>query len=752
MKLPGSPASVDRDAIDFARERRLLTILFFFSGFPALMYQLTWQRALFRIFGVNIESVTIVVTAFMLGLGLGSLAGGWLSRRRRLPLLLLLAGIELATASFGLVSLNIFNSIGELAVGIPLLQTAAVTLALVIVPTLLMGATLPVLVGHLAQRSGNVGSSVGTLYYVNTLGAGAACLMCIVLFFPFFGMRGTVMAAVAMNAAVAAGALVAHFRGRMAIPRSTAETPSNCGAPLLSFAPVLGLAFLGGLISLSYEIFLFRTMSFASGSSASAFAATLGAFLIGLASGSRRAGEICAGATQDAMRHLMRTLLFANIVGCLFLPALAHLAWLDRGLLGLVLLMTYLLARGWGCLLPFLAHLGVAADERAGMRTALIYLANILGAATGSVVTGFVLMEHWGLVAVAATLAGAGLVCVGLVAAAMPLPPRGRLLRAGGALMASMLAFVILPGFAAGALESLQWKGALPKMGEFTHVTENRSGIITVGRDGTVFGHGMYDGKFSTDLIHDTNGIVRPYALSLFHPHPRHVLMIGLSTGSWAQVIANNPDVESLTIVEINPGYAQLIAQVAEVASVLHNPKVKLVVDDGRRWLRLNPEKRFDAIVSNTTWNFRANATNLLSVEFLELIRQHLQPGGIFFYNTTDSARVQRTGCQVFAYGARFTNHMVVSDAPLDWSAARWLKVLESYRIDGRAVLTPAGERSVESLDLVTKIFDPPPENLPVKADGITESCHAILARSSKLLPITDDNMGTEWRHDFGLD
>src|SRR6266480_5004257 len=76
---------------------RVLCVLFFFSGFPALIYQLTWQRTLFRIFGVNIESVTIVVTAFMLGLGFGSLAGGWLSKRRGITLLPLLAGIEILT-------------------------------------------------------------------------------------------------------------------------------------------------------------------------------------------------------------------------------------------------------------------------------------------------------------------------------------------------------------------------------------------------------------------------------------------------------------------------------------------------------------------------------------------------------------------------------------------------------------------------------------------------------------------------------
>src|SRR5438105_14760443 len=109
---------------------RALCVLFFFSGFPALIYQLVWQRTLFRIFGVNVESVTIVVTAFMLGLGLGSLVGGWLSKHRSLPLLPLLATIELMTGAFGLVSLQMFDQVGELTAGWPLPAMAAVNLVL----------------------------------------------------------------------------------------------------------------------------------------------------------------------------------------------------------------------------------------------------------------------------------------------------------------------------------------------------------------------------------------------------------------------------------------------------------------------------------------------------------------------------------------------------------------------------------------------------------------------------------------------
>src|SRR5437660_5400884 len=125
------------------RRVRLLCVLFFFSGFPALIYQLTWQRSLFRIFGVNTESITIVVTAFMVGLGLGSLAGGWISRREGVKPLLLLGVIELLTAAFGLISLAIFEQISQRVSDLPLAALAVINLLLVLVPTLLMGATLP---------------------------------------------------------------------------------------------------------------------------------------------------------------------------------------------------------------------------------------------------------------------------------------------------------------------------------------------------------------------------------------------------------------------------------------------------------------------------------------------------------------------------------------------------------------------------------------------------------------------------------
>src|SRR3954463_8883212 len=108
LAAPGKAASSP-----VARDRRIagLYALFFLSGFPALLYQIVWQRALFTMYGVNMESVTVIVTGFMLGLGLGSLMGGRLSKSKRFPLLVLFSAIELGIAVFGCLSMSLFHAV-----------------------------------------------------------------------------------------------------------------------------------------------------------------------------------------------------------------------------------------------------------------------------------------------------------------------------------------------------------------------------------------------------------------------------------------------------------------------------------------------------------------------------------------------------------------------------------------------------------------------------------------------------------------
>jgi predicted membrane-bound spermidine synthase len=189
----------------------LLGAVFFLSGAAALLYQVVWQRALFAIYGVNIESVTVIVTAFMLGLGLGSLAGGALSKRAE-RLLAWFALVELGLGLFGLASMPLFQWVGALTLRLSPAATALVTFALVLAPTMLMGATLPLLVAHGVRRSGNVGVSVGTLYSVNTLGSAIASIAAVLLLLGRLGQVGATWLAAALNFTVSAIVYAQHRR------------------------------------------------------------------------------------------------------------------------------------------------------------------------------------------------------------------------------------------------------------------------------------------------------------------------------------------------------------------------------------------------------------------------------------------------------------------------------------------------------------------------------------------------------------
>lgn len=192
----------------------VLYAVFLASGFAAILYQLVWQRSLFRLLGTSSESVTMVVTAFMLGLGLGSLAGGAASVRARLPLPVLFGAVELGIGLFGLVSMPLFGWIAAVTSSARGMAIGLIAFAAVLVPTLFMGATLPVLVADLVRRSGNVGRSVGLLYFVNTLGSAIGSLAAAEWIFGRLGQAGAVLLAAGINLAVAASVFGLHLLRR----------------------------------------------------------------------------------------------------------------------------------------------------------------------------------------------------------------------------------------------------------------------------------------------------------------------------------------------------------------------------------------------------------------------------------------------------------------------------------------------------------------------------------------------------------
>jgi predicted membrane-bound spermidine synthase len=188
-----------------------IPVIFFLSGFAALLYQVIWQRALFIIFGINIESVTVVVTAFMLGLGIGSLIGGVISRNPNCPLLLVFGFVELGIGIYGFFSLFLFKWVGSFTLGMSFINTKLITFLLVLIPTLLMGSTLPLLVSHAVRISGNVGRSVGTLYFVNTVGSAIAAIMAALVLMRNLGQQGSVFFAAMLNLMIGLFVMFQHM-------------------------------------------------------------------------------------------------------------------------------------------------------------------------------------------------------------------------------------------------------------------------------------------------------------------------------------------------------------------------------------------------------------------------------------------------------------------------------------------------------------------------------------------------------------
>lgn len=216
MTVVPSPPAAEETPGPSAIPSVMLYPIFLLSGFAALLYQIVWQRSLFRMLGTSTESVTMVVTAFMLGLGLGSLTGGAVSTRARWPLLVVFGTLELGIGAFGLGSLRLFAWAASVTGSAAGLEIGAVAFLLVFLPTLLMGATLPILVAELVRRSGNVGGSVGRLYFANTLGSALGSVAAGLWILGALGQERAVLVAALTNFAVAGAVLAAQaaFRRR----------------------------------------------------------------------------------------------------------------------------------------------------------------------------------------------------------------------------------------------------------------------------------------------------------------------------------------------------------------------------------------------------------------------------------------------------------------------------------------------------------------------------------------------------------
>jgi spermidine synthase len=730
-------------------ENLLLSALFLFSGMPALIYQVVWQRALFSIYGVNAESVAIVVSAFMLGLGLGSLAGGRLSTRFPRQGILIFGLAELGIALFGLFSLHIFRWAAVYTSGANLPSVVVFSFALLLIPTMLMGATLPILVEHLVRRSGHVGASVSRLYFVNTLGSAIACYFCASFLMREWGQAGSVAVAACLNTLVGGTAYLYGRRGAKtsdsaSIPQTlAARADSPIKLPMAMF-----LAGLSGFLALGFEIAWFRVFSTAAADRAPAFALLLSTFLAGIAAGSYLSEKLTERASPKTVVRVIGVLLLLAGGISAYLPAMVAAARV-RGWSFLAPAPAFFLTAALlGSVLPLLCQLSISADEKAGRGVSLVYVSNILGSVLGSLGIGFVLLQYFGLRQISLQLGIATVLTGGIVLfisrQQSKFPPVWATLLFFAALVAVPLAsprFDLL-------YEKLTFGNRLDTRNTFARLVENRNGVIGVTREDAVYSGGVYDGYFRIAPNHDSNLIVRALAVSAIHATPKRMLMVGLSSGSWGQVFANHPQLESLDVVEINPGYLQLIPQYPVVRSFLQNPKVHIFIDDGRRWLIAHPDVRYDVIVCNSTYFWRDHSTGLLSVEYFELAHKHLNPGGVYYFNTTESAETMATALHVFPYGLRVINFLAVSDSPIQIDTVRWIDTLRKYKINDRFLFDPADALSQQTLVEYVRFANS--INLPPVQVGL-EGSDSLRKKYGRDRLITDNNMGREWELDVPI-
>jgi len=190
----------------------LLLGLFFLSGMAALTYQICWQRILFFSFGTDIESTTIIVSAFMMGLGLGALAGGWAADRWFAKIIFIFAGAELGIGIFGFLSAHFLPWISDVFISSGRGALISINFFALLLPTALMGATLPMLVAYFTKIYKNIGVSTGSLYCVNTLGAALGSWLTGGIGFKYFTLQDVINIAVCVNILVATLILVKFRR------------------------------------------------------------------------------------------------------------------------------------------------------------------------------------------------------------------------------------------------------------------------------------------------------------------------------------------------------------------------------------------------------------------------------------------------------------------------------------------------------------------------------------------------------------
>ena len=688
--------------------------VFLGSGFAALLYQMIWQRLLTLFGGADVYSVTLIVSAFMAGLGLGSLAGGHVADRLTLRRRLFAFALsELAVGLFGAASTWILYDVLYARLGpvdLPGWGTAAVLFGVLLWPTFFMGVSLPLLSRAFAETTATASRRIASLYGWNTVGAALGSLVTVWVILRATDFRHATFLGAALNAACALAALwLARGLSPVAVredePAAFLEPPPPAALRLGTW---IALYALSGFIALSLEIVWFRLLGVILKSISFTFATLLALFLTGVGTGSLAGHRVAARVRNPARAFLVLQAaipVYAALALASFLFAAPRFAamqpvWeymngyesLDIAAavrsaqryvveLGAVApqagRLTALLAFLYVALPVFLVGpptlmmgLSFALLQRAiqtdlaalGRRVGWLQASNIAGSTLGSIFTGVVLLDVLGTALTLRLLVVLGVVF--LVPALAGVPPRTRLLAALGAAAVVAMTVRLAPGSAK------LWARLHGARIEDVLYAEDGSGLSVIKHEGAasvVYVNGVGQSELPYGGFHSVLGALPV----LIHPHPDAVALIGLGSGETLFGASGRPETSELHSIEIVVPQLDTLMQLraqrgyAGLKVLLGDGRVHHAFTDGRAFI-LKGGRKYDVIEADALRPTSAYSGNLYSREYFDLLRRHLKPGGLAV--TWDpTPRTRATVVSAFPHVLAFRALLVASESPIVW-------------------------------------------------------------------------------------
>ena len=670
-----------------------ILLCFFASGVSGLVYQVVWVRELVLVFGATTFAVSTVLTAFMGGLALGSYYFGRRSETVQRPLRLY-GLLEIGIGLYGLAVPTIFAALPGLYhyfwrwelsfFALSIVRFMFATLVL-IVPTALMGATLPVLSSFYARDIRRIGLRVGSLYALNTFGAvlGAAATGFVLI--PVLGMNAATTTAAAMNILLGVVALsvsrqAESLNSSHEFAPELIEDPIQAKNPLsresksqrAQIAIVIAGFAVSGFVALSYEVIWSRVLALIIGSSVYAFSIMLTTFLVGLA-----AGAAIASRMVDRINRPVRMFAFievavgvTSLIGAYMFNDLPYVfvqlyRWVDSSAFGLLLFARFLIASFvmivptflLGALFPLVVRI-ISSRKLArttGRTVGDAYAANTLGAIAGSFASGFILIPWLGLL-------GSLRLCVALnfvVAAAAfsasgkRSPRKGNESRranvsstVGFATSALLIVVVALgePPWDPEVMSSAVYRYA-PSLtdktrqelfeflksgqGETIFYEEGITATVAVQRQGG--GRVLkVNGKPEASTAGDMPTQILIGALPLLvRERTDDVLLIGLGSGVTLGSIEQFP-IKRVTCVELEPAVIEASRYFEDVNNrPLEDPRLRMISNDGRNFIYTTDEK-FDVIVSEPSNPWVTGVANLFTLEYFKRGAERLKDDGLF--------------------------------------------------------------------------------------------------------------------------